>query len=83
MHRNHSVIASSRHIHILLLFFAHIPFVVNYALKAMQPRGCNSICIVVSGTFAAKMETTMFVSLSGRCQVSPLVDLGLGGRKQG
>ena len=34
MHRNHSVIACSRHIYVVL-FFAHIPFMVNCTFSAM------------------------------------------------
>ena len=34
--RNHSIIACSRHAYILL-FFAHIPFVVNHAFNATPP----------------------------------------------
>jgi len=36
LHRDHSIIACSRHVHIFL-FFAHIPFVVNHTINATLP----------------------------------------------
>jgi len=41
-HRNHSIIACSRHIYILL-FFAHILFMVNHTINTTQRRSCNNI----------------------------------------
>jgi len=37
MRRNNSIIACSRHIYVVL-FFAHIPFVVNHTINAMPTK---------------------------------------------
>jgi len=36
LHRDHSIIACWRHIHVFL-FFAHIPFVMNHTINATPP----------------------------------------------
>jgi len=44
MRRNHSIIAYSRHIYVL--FFAHIPFVVNHTFNATPTERLQQSVIV-------------------------------------
>ena len=41
--RDHPIIACSWHIHKWVLFFAHIPFMVNRTFNECQQRRCNNI----------------------------------------
>jgi len=49
MHRNHSIIACSCHVYILL-FFVHIPFVLNHIFNAMPPETLQQHSLLLQQT---------------------------------
>ena len=61
--------------YIWVIFFAHIPFVVNRTFNERQPRGCNNRCAILIHRKAKKAESSWMITwqLAAKLELSTLV----------